>query len=67
MADLTQNSPNLPSLWKRIDKAWLAILLIPALLAIFDPAQVWPTITFAGNAMPTRVCSLFLRCWRSGI
>ena len=51
MADLTQNSPNLPSLWKRIDKAWLAILLIPALLAIFDPAQVWPTITFAGNAI----------------
>ena len=51
MADLTQTSPTLPSLWKRIDKAWLAILLIPLVLAIFDPGQVWPTITFAANAI----------------
>ena len=49
MADLTQHSPSLPSLWKRVDKAWLAILLIPLLLLIFDPPQTWPTVVFAAN------------------
>ena len=36
-------------LWRRIDKAWLAIGLIPALLALIDPAQVLPTVRFAGE------------------
>ena len=36
-------------LWRRLDKAWLAIGLIPVLLALVDPAQVLPTIRFAGE------------------
>ncbi len=36
-------------LWRRVDKAWLAIGLIPALLALIDPAQVIPTVRFAGE------------------
>ncbi|MCG6901480.1 MAG: permease [Rhodobacter sp.] len=51
MTDLTQKPSALPTLWKRLDKAWLAILLIPLLLALFDPAQVWPTIRFAVQAL----------------
>ena len=39
----------LPRLWRRVDKAWLAIGLIPALLALIDPAQVIPTVRFAGE------------------
>ena len=51
MTDLTQRAPDLPGLWKRLDKAWLVIVLIPLILAVFDPAQVWPTITFAAGAI----------------
>ena len=36
-------------LWRRVDKAWLAIGLLPALLALVDPAQVLPTVRFAGE------------------
>jgi uncharacterized membrane protein YraQ (UPF0718 family) len=36
-------------LWRRVDKAWLVIGLIPALLALIDPAQVLPTVRFAGE------------------
>ena len=39
----------LPGLWRRIDKAWLVIGLIPALLALIDPTQVLPTVRFAGE------------------
>ena len=51
MTDLTQKLPALPGIWKRIDKAWLAIVLIPVIVAVFDAEQVWPTLTFAGNAI----------------
>jgi hypothetical protein len=47
MADTTQNAPKS---WK-IDKAWVAILLIPVILAVFDPAEVWPMLTFAAGAI----------------
>ncbi|MCY4378192.1 MAG: permease [Spirochaetaceae bacterium] len=45
-APLTQR---LLHLWRRLDKAWLAIGLIPVLLALIDPAQVLPTVRFAGE------------------
>ncbi len=51
MTDLSQRQPNLPGLFKRIDKAWLIIVLIPLLLAIFDPGRVWPTIRIAAGAI----------------
>ena len=38
-------------LWRRLDKAWLAIGLIPVLLALIDPAQVLPAARFAGEAI----------------
>lgn len=40
-----------PPLWKRLDKAWLVILLIPILLAIFDSPQLFPTVIFAAKAI----------------
>ena len=44
--------PLLPAgLWRRIDKAWLAIGLIPLLLVLLAPALVMPTLRFAGSAI----------------
>ncbi len=51
MADLSTRPPILPSLWKRADKAWLAILLLPILVAVFDPAYVLEMLRFAANAL----------------
>lgn len=51
MSDLTQRPPPIAALWHRLDKAWLAILLIPAMLLVFDPEQVGPTLQFAGNSI----------------
>ena len=51
MADTTQpNSQPTGRTWK-VDKAWVTILLIPVVLAIFDPAEVWPMLTFAAGAI----------------
>ncbi len=49
MADVSQRPPVLQT-WKSIDKVWLVVLLIPALVAVFDPPQLWPTLTFAAGA-----------------
>ncbi|MDE9450916.1 permease [Aliiroseovarius sp. Z3] len=49
MAETTQTQP--PSKRWHIDKAWVAILLIPAVLALFAPQEVGPTITFALTAL----------------
>lgn len=51
MADTTQVPARLPALWRRIDKAWLAILLLPVAVAAFDPPQTWPTVRFALGAL----------------
>lgn len=51
MTDLTGRLPSAPDLWKRIDKAWLAVVLIPLIVALLDPPQAWPTVTFALNAL----------------
>ncbi len=40
-----------PTAWKRMDKAWLALIIILALVGILDTAQLWPTITFAADAL----------------
>lgn len=37
--------------WQRTDKAWLALGVILALTAFFDPAQFRPTLAFAANAL----------------
>lgn len=51
MSDMTHPRPRLPGLWKRIDKAWLVILLIPLVLSVLDATQVWPTLRFAAGAI----------------
>ncbi len=51
MSDHTHNPVVNVSIWKRMDKAVLVILLIPVLLAIFDFPQLLPTVIFAGNAI----------------
>ena len=48
---VTRPAPNLRRLWQRADKAWLAIGLIPLLLALLDPAQVIPALRFAAGAI----------------
>jgi len=48
MADTTHTPPH--NKWK-IDWAWVTILLIPVLLAVFAPAEVRPTLTFAAGAI----------------
>ena len=51
MTDFSLNAPNLPALWRRTDKAWLTIALIPVLIAIFDAPALWPTLSFAAAAL----------------
>jgi uncharacterized membrane protein YraQ (UPF0718 family) len=53
MADLTQNQKppfDLAALWKRLDKAWLAVGVIPLVVLILDAAQFWPVVTTAAGA-----------------
>ncbi|MCP5037205.1 MAG: permease [Rhodobacteraceae bacterium] len=47
MAETTQN----PSRRWRPDGAWVAIVLIPLVLMILAPDEVWPTLTFAAAAI----------------
>ncbi len=49
MADITTPQHG-PSLWKRLDKAWLAVVLIPLIVLILDPGNTWPVVSFAANA-----------------
>lgn len=49
MVDTTQSAPR-GRRW-RPDWAWLAIFVIPVLLAVFAPQEVWPTLNFALRAL----------------
>lgn len=40
----------LAALWRRADKAWLAIVAIPLAVAVFDAANLIPTLRFAAAA-----------------
>lgn len=37
--------------WKRLDYAWVAIVAIPILVALIDPEQLFPTLSFAAAAI----------------
>ena len=37
--------------WRKIDKAWLALVVILVLVAVFDWQQFWPTVTFGSAAL----------------
>ena len=49
MADLTQ-SPSVAARLRDLPKVWLLIVMIPVLLLIFDPGQLWPTLEFTAKA-----------------
>ncbi|QFT91649.1 putative permease [Roseovarius sp. THAF9] len=49
MADTT--APTLRRTWASLDKAWLALALILAAVAVLDPPQFWPTVTFTAGAL----------------
>ena len=36
---------------RKIEKAWLALIAILLVIALFDRAQLWPTMAFAANAL----------------
>lgn len=50
MADISQRAPGIPSLWKRLDKAWLAVGVIPLTVLLLDAANFLPVVTFAAGA-----------------
>ncbi len=43
--------PALRRTWHNIDKAWLALILVLVLVAVLDPPQLWPTVTFTAGAL----------------
>ncbi|MEL7279822.1 MAG: permease [Pseudomonadota bacterium] len=49
MTDASLPSPR--DAWRWIDKVWLAVVVIPLLIAVFDPPQFWPTLEFAVKAL----------------
>ena len=51
MAELTQGTPSIPGIWKRIDKAWLAVIVIPLLVLLIDASKFLPVVTFAAGAL----------------
>ncbi|SLN15914.1 putative permease [Pseudoruegeria aquimaris] len=51
MTDLPHPSRSPLEALRRADKAWLTIVLIPLILALFDRPQVGPTIRFAVEAL----------------
>jgi hypothetical protein len=51
MTDLTHSHGNPTKLWGRVDKAWLAIIVIPLIILVFDSAQFIPTLEFAFQAI----------------
>jgi hypothetical protein len=55
MTDLTSALPRLPALtlglWRRLDKAWLLIVLIPLALVLLDPGRALPTLGFGLTAL----------------
>lgn len=52
MADVTSPpKKSLAELWRRIDKAWLIIALLPLVVWALDAPQVVPMLKFAGGAI----------------
>lgn len=49
MADIS--APTLRRRWASLDKAWLALALILSAVAVLDPPQFWPTVTFTAGAL----------------
>ncbi|MEL7014130.1 MAG: permease [Pseudomonadota bacterium] len=50
-ASLPSTRDALKKVARKIDKVWLAVLVIPLIIAVLDPPQFWPTIEFAAKAL----------------
>ncbi|MEX3014119.1 permease [Gymnodinialimonas hymeniacidonis] len=50
MADQSLNPWTLPALWKRLDKAWAVVILIPLVVLTFDAPMFQPVVTTAAKA-----------------
>ncbi len=61
MADLSQSTPpTLPRLWKRLDKAWALVVLVPLAVALLDPARLGEVLgRTAGSFGHTAIFILF--------
>lgn len=42
MADISTKLPDVPGLWRRLDKAWLIVAVLPLVLLVLDPAKFLP-------------------------
>ncbi|RYH08573.1 permease [Tropicimonas sp. IMCC6043] len=51
MSDTTQTPQRPPDLWRRIDKVWLFIALLPLAVVVIDPPQALPVLTFGLAAL----------------
>ena len=50
MTDLSQRPPSISALWRRLDKAWAAVVVIPLVVLLLDAAQFWPVVRTALSA-----------------
>ncbi len=55
------------ALWRRVDRVWLAALAVVAALALLDPPQAWPSVTFTAEALwgilPFLLVSVLVAAW----
>ena len=51
MAETSLPRPSLRARLAGFDRVWLVVFAIPLLVAIFDYAALWPTLTFAAGAI----------------
>ena len=64
--------PQLRGALRGLDKVWLTIVAILAVLAVFDPAQIWPTLGVPAGWLADRLrvstavsaCKHGQRWWR---
>ncbi|MEL7343609.1 MAG: permease [Pseudomonadota bacterium] len=50
MADQSLNPSSLPALWRRLDKAWAVVVLIPLVVLVLDTPQFIPVVSTASGA-----------------
>ncbi|WP_299437614.1 permease [uncultured Rhodospira sp.] len=55
------------ALWRGMDRVWLATLAVLGLVAVLDPPQAWPSLTFTAeavwNILPFLVASVLIAAW----
>lgn len=60
MSEITQSHKPKPGFFRKLDKAWVLFALVLAGIGVFAPAEFWPSVLFAGQALAhTSVFILF--------